>query len=93
MNRHLLLLPIILSCVTILVSSSFPIDLVFSPHDTEEILIYELGEDFVSEESIYPRWFLIEHLASKKHYPIQGLGKVKLQFKDVETPPPESKVA
>ena len=51
--------------MTILVSSSFPIDLVFSPHDTEEIVIYELGEDFVSEESIYPRWFLIEYLASK----------------------------
>ena len=30
MNRHLLLLPIILSCMIILVSSSFPIDLAFS---------------------------------------------------------------
>ena len=93
MTRFTLLLPVVLSCIIILVSSSFPIDLVFSSLDTEEMIIYELGEDFVSEESIYPPWFLIERVASKKQYPIQGSGKVKLQFKDVETPPPESRVA
>lgn len=93
MNRSLLFFPIILTCIIILVSSSFPIDLVFSSHDNEEVVIYELGEDLVSEESIYHPWFLRERLATKKQYPIEGSGKVKLQFKDVETPPPESQVA
>ena len=93
MTRFTLLLPVILSCMIILVSSSFPIDSVFSYPDTEEMIIYELGEDFVSEESIYPPWLLIECVASKKQYPIQSSGKVKLQFKDVETPPPELQVA
>ena len=93
MNRHFLLFTVISSCIIILVSSSFSIDLVFSSHENEEVVIYDLGEDFVSEESIYHPWFLRERLASKKQYPIEGFGKVKLQFKDVETPPPESQVA
>ena len=90
MNRLLLLFPVILTCIIILVSSSFPIDLVFSAHDTEEIVIYEFGEDIFSEESIYTSGFYLDPLASKKHYPIKCSGQVKLQFKDVETPPPES---
>jgi len=32
-------------------------------------------------------------LASKNDYPMQGSGRIKLQFKDVETPPPESQFA
>lgn len=90
MNKCLLLFPVILSCSIILFSSSFPIDVVFSSHDTEEITIYELGEDFVSEESIYTHWFFIGLSASEKQPSICCSGKVKLQFKDVETPPPES---
>ena len=89
MNREVILFPVILSCLIILVSSTSNIDLVFSSHDTEEIALYELGEDFVSEESIYTHWVGIEYLASKNNYPTQSSGKVKLQFKDVETPPPE----
>ena len=90
MNRHFLLFTVILSCIIILFSSSLPIDVVFSSHDTEEIPIYELGEDFVSEESILTHWFFIAHLASKNQRRIQVSRKVTLQFKDVETPPPES---
>ena len=93
MNRYLLLFPVILTCIIILVSSSFPIHLVFSSHDTEEIVIYEFGEDLFSEESMYIRGFYLDSLASKKHYPIKCSEKVKIQFKDVETPPPESKFA
>ena len=90
MNRFLLLFPVILTSIIILVSSSFPIDFVFSSSDTEEIVIYEFGEDLFSEESVFTRGFYLDALASKRHYPIKFSGKVKLQFKDVETPPPES---
>ena len=89
MNREVILFPVILSCLIILVSSTSNIDFVFSSHDAEEIALYELGEDFVSEESISTYWVGIEYLASKNNYPMQSSGKVKLQFKDVETPPPE----
>jgi|GEM_PF-3443359 len=89
MNREVILFPVILSCLIILVSSTSNIDFVFYSHDAEEIALYELGEDFVSEEYISAHWFGIEYLASKNNYPMQSSGKVKLQFKDVETPPPE----
>ena len=93
MKRVIFLLPFILSFILIMVSSVQPIDLVFSSHDAEESVIFEFGEDFVSEESVYNSWFFIKGSASKKDYAIRISGKVKLQFKDVETPPPESKVA
>ena len=93
MTRFTLLLPVVLSCIIILVSSSFPIDIVFSSHDAEEIVILEFGEDFVPEESVYKSLFFIKDSSSKKHHAIWVSEKVKLQFKDVETPPPESRVA
>ena len=93
MNRYLIHVPLILSCIIILVSSIPNINLAFSSNDAEEIAIYELGEDFFSEESISAHWVRIEYLASKNNYPMQGSGRIKLQFKDVETPPPESQFA
>jgi len=93
MKRVIFLLPFILSFILIMVSSVQPIDLVFSSHDAEESVILEFKEDFVSEESLYKSWFFIKDSASKKDYATWISGKVKLQFKDVETPPPESKVA
>ena len=93
MTRFTLLLPVVLSCIIILISSSFPIDLVFSSHDAEEIVILEFGEDFVPEESIYKSLFFIKDSSSKKHDAIWVSEKIKLQFKDVETPPPESQIA
>tara|TARA_B100001287_G_scaffold276714_1_gene288891 strand:+ start:1978 stop:2217 length:240 start_codon:yes stop_codon:yes gene_type:complete len=73
----------------ILVSTSVPINLVFATHDTEDISLCELGEDFVSEESIYADWFLVDFLAMNNQKINQFSGKIKPQFKDVETPPPE----
>ena len=93
MKRYILHLPFILSLILIMTSSSQPIDLVFSSHDAEESVILEFGEDFVSEESVYKSWFFIKDSALKKEHAIWISGKVKLQFKDVETPPPESKFA
>ena len=92
MKRVILLLPFILSFILIMISSSQPLDLAFSSNDAEESVIFEFGEDFVSEESVYKSWFFIRDSASKKVYAIRISGKVKLQFKDIETPLPESKV-
>ena len=93
MKRYILHSPFILSLILIMVSTTQPIDLVFSSHDAEESVIFEFGEDFVSEEPVYKSWFFIKDSASKKEHIIWISGKVKLQFKDVETPPPESKFA
>ncbi len=90
MNRHILLFPFILSCMILLVSNGLAIDSVFSSHDNEEITVYEFGEDLVSEESICNSCIFTKHSATKKQHPVRCSGKLQIQYKDVETPPPEA---